>query len=86
MVRDFEKMIYGVSSDIICTLVNSLATSLHSEFRALTRPGPSDALDKEHEWSLTLIVELVNKSTNKLERTVVFSFGEDLPSNLYEQF
>lgn len=33
IVNEFEKMIYGDSSDIICTLVNSLVTNLHEEIR-----------------------------------------------------
>lgn len=37
MVEDFEILIYGDQSDIICTLINSFITNFHSEFRAFTQ-------------------------------------------------
>lgn len=40
----------------------------------------------DHEWSLTIVIELVNKSVNKIEKTLIFTFGEDIQSNNYDQF
>ena len=36
LINDFEKLIYGDSSDIIITLVNSLITHYHAEFKSQT--------------------------------------------------
>jgi hypothetical protein len=35
-------------------------------------------------WCLTLIIELINKNTNKLEKIIVYSFGENIFSHTYE--
>lgn len=37
VITDFEKLIYGDSSDLIFTIINSLVTNFHAGFKALTK-------------------------------------------------
>lgn len=78
-------MIYGDASDIVSTLVNSLIINFHQEFKAVTKRTNSRC-DKLNTWSITLIVELVNKNSDKLEKTLIYLFGEELSAENYTMF
>jgi|LauGreDrversion4_2_1035121.scaffolds.fasta_scaffold02784_2 hypothetical protein len=83
MIEDFDILIYGDQSDIICTLISSFVTNFHSEFK-LYMQNIKELNYLNNGWCLTLIIELINKNTNKLEKIIVYSFGENIFSHTYE--
>ena len=67
MVEDFEILIYGDQSDIICTLISSFITNFHSEFKSYTQGLPDSKSYPGNFWHLNLIIEFINKNSSKLE-------------------
>jgi hypothetical protein len=85
IITEQENLIYGDSSDIITTMINSLVTMFQSEFKGITKPiNAENRNDLANEWVITLLIELINKNTLKLEKTFIFTFGEDILSQVYE--
>jgi len=70
---EFIKLIYGDSNDIISTFIQPLVSVFHNELKERTCQSHSDEFGSE--WCLQLIVELVNKSSNVIEKTLIFTLS-----------
>ncbi|CDW82921.1 UNKNOWN [Stylonychia lemnae] len=84
IVNEMEKIVYGDSNDFFITLIFCLITHYHQEFKSQIQKQRLILKEFKEDYGIVLVIELLNKTTNKKDKTIYFNISSELQVSQYE--